>query len=114
MKARIPNSGGGMGNIMQQAQKMQQQMTEAQAELETREYEASAGGGVVKVSINGKKEISKVTIDPSVIDPDDVEMLEDLVAAALNEAIRLVEDDAAEEMGKITGGLGGLGIPGLM
>ena len=113
MKARIPNSGG-MGNIMQQAQKMQQQMTEAQAELETREYEASAGGGVVKVSINGKKEISKVTIDPSVIDPDDVEMLEDLVAAAVNEAIRLVEDDAAEEMGKITGGLGGLGIPGLM
>lgn len=113
MKARIPNSGG-MGNIMQQAQKMQQQMTEAQADLETREYEASAGGGVVKVSINGKKEISKVTIDPSVIDPDDVEMLEDLVAAAVNEAIRLVEDDAAEEMGKITGGLGGLGIPGLM
>ena len=109
MKARIPNSGG-MGNIMQQAQKMQQQMTEAQADLETREYEASAGGGLVKVSINGKKEISKVTIDPSVIDPDDVEMLEDLVAAAVNEAIRLVEDDAAEEMGKITGSLN---VPGL-
>ncbi|MBQ9557918.1 MAG: YbaB/EbfC family nucleoid-associated protein [Clostridia bacterium] len=113
MKARIPGAGG-MGNIMQQAQKMQEQMQQTQAELEEREYETSAGGGVIKVAINGKKEITKVTIDPSVVDPDDVEMLEDLVAAAVNEAIRTVEDDAAEEMGKITGGLGGLGIPGIM
>lgn len=113
MKARIPGAGN-MGNLMQQAQKMQEQMQETQAELEAREYETSAGGGVVKVNINGKKEITRVTIDPSVVDPDDVEMLEDLVAAAVNEAIRTVEDDAAEEMGKITGGLGGLGIPGMM
>ena len=113
MKARIPGANN-MGNLMQQAQKMQEQMQETQAELEAREYETSAGGGVIKVAINGKKEITKVSIDPSVVDPDDVEMLEDLVAAAVNEAIRTVEDDAAEEMGKITGGLGGLGIPGIM
>ena len=110
MKARIPGSGG-MGNIMQQAQKMQEQMTTLQADLETREYETSAGGGVIKVKINGKKEITKVSLDPSIVDPDDIEMLEDLVAAAVNEAIRTVEEEASEEMGKITGGLG---IPGLM
>ena len=113
MKARIPGANN-MGNLMQQAQKMQEQMQETQAELEAREYETSAGGGVVKVNINGKKEITKITIDPCVVDEDDVETLEDLVAAAVNVAIRTVEDDAAEEMGKITGGLGGLGIPGMM
>lgn len=114
MKARIPNQGGGMGNLMQQAQKMQQDMQDLQADLETREYEVSAGGGVITVNINGKKEITKVTLDPGIVDPDDIEMLEDLVAAAVNEAIRKVEEDAAEEMGKITGGMAGLGIPGLM
>ncbi len=110
MKARIPGAGG-MGNIMQQAQKMQEQMTALQADLEAREYETSAGGGVIKVKINGKKEITKVSLDPSIVDPDDIEMLEDLVAAAVNEAIRTVEEEASEEMSKITGGLG---IPGLM
>lgn len=110
MKARIPGAGG-MGNIMQQAQRMQEQMAELQSELEAREYETTAGGGVIKVSINGKKEITKVSLDPSVVDPDDIEMLEDLIAAAVNEAIRTVEEEASEEMSKITGGLG---IPGLM
>lgn len=98
-----------MNNLYAQAQKMQEQMAQTQAELETREYEVSAGGGVIKMNINGKKEITKVTLDPSIVDPDDIEMLQDLIAAAASQAVRTVEEDAAEEMGKITGG-----IPGLM
>ena len=104
MKARIPGANN-MGNLMQQAQKMQEQMQETQAELEAREYETSAGGGVIKVNINGKKEITKVTIDPSVVDPDDVEMLEDLIVAAYNEAAAEAE---RVKNAKLPAGAGGL------
>ncbi len=105
--------GGGPSNMqsmLKQAQKMQEEMAEKQAELEEREYETSAGGGVVNVKINGKKEILSVKIDPEVVDPDDVETLEDLVVAAVNEAIKTVESVSAEEMQKITGSMG---LPGM-
>ena len=97
-----------MGNLMKQAQKMQQQMAEAQEELETSEFTASAGGGVVEVTVGGNKEIKNIKIDPDVVDPEDVETLEDLVTAAVNEAIRKMEEQTQEEMSKITGGMGGL------
>ena len=103
---------GGMNNLMKQAQKMQKQMEETQAELEEKVYEATAGGGVVKVVINGKKEVTEIKIAEEVVDPEDIEMLEDLVVAAVNEAIRMQADDEKEQLGKITGGMGG-GLGGL-
>ena len=114
MKVRLPQGMGGgpsnMQSMLKQAQKMQEEMAEKQAELEECEYETSAGGGVVSVKINGKKEILSVKIDPEVVDPDDVETLEDLVTAAVNEAIKTVESVSAEEMQKITGNIG---LPGM-
>lgn len=101
---------GNMNNLMKQAQRMQKQMEEQQKELEEKEFTASAGGGAVEVVISGKKEIKKVTLQPEVVDPDDIEMLEDLIMAATNEAIRQVEEYSQESMAKITGGLGG-GFP---
>ena len=107
MKVRIPQGMGGgpsnMQSMLKQAQKMQEKMAEKQAELEEREYEVAAGGGVINVKINGKKESLSVKIDPEVIDPDDVETLEDLIVAAVNEAIKKVEAVSADEMQKITG-----------
>ncbi|MCR5544085.1 MAG: YbaB/EbfC family nucleoid-associated protein [Eubacterium sp.] len=103
---------GNMNNLMKQAQKMQKQMEQTQAELEAKEYEASAGGGVVKVKINGQKELTEVKIAEEVVDPDDIEMLEDLIMAAVNEVIRAQADDEKEQLGKITGGMGG-GLGGL-
>jgi len=100
---------GNMNNLMKQAQRMQRQMEEKQAELETKEWEAAAGGGAVSVKVNGKKEIVSVSISKDVVDPDDIEMLEDLIVAATNEALRMAEDESAEMMKSITGGLGGLG-----
>ncbi len=100
--------GMNMGNLMKQAQKMQKQMEEAQENLEASEMTASAGGGVVEVTVNGNKEIKNIKIDPDVVDPEDVETLEDLVTAAVNEAIRKMEEQTQEEMSKITGGMGGL------
>ena len=100
---------GNMNNLMKQAQKMQRQMEETTQELETKTYEASAGGGVVKVMVSGKKEVISVKIDEEVVDKDDIEMLEDLIMAATNEALRAQEADANEQMSRITGGLGGLG-----
>ena len=104
--------GGGMpqnmNNLMKQAQKMQKQMEEAQANLESQEFTTTAGGGAVEVTITGKKEITKVKIDEEVVDPDDIEMLEDLIVAATNEALRKVEDENAAMMQQLTGGLGGL------
>ena len=100
--------GMNMGNLMKQAQKMQQQMQEAQEELEASEITATAGGGVVEVTVSGNKEIKNIKIDPDVVDPEDVETLEDLITAAVNEAIRKMEEQAQEEMSKITGGMGGL------
>ena len=97
--------GGNMNNMIRQAQKMQQDMLKAQEELESKTYEAKAGGGVVSATVSGKKELLSVTIDPEAVDPDDVEMLQDLIVAAVNEAIRKASDDAASQMSKLTGGL---------
>ena len=109
MKVRIPQGMGGgpsnMQSMLKQAQKMQEEMAEKQAELEEREYDVAAGGGVINVKINGKKEILSVKIDPEVIDPDDAETLEDLIVAAVNEAIKKVEAVSAEEMQRITGSM---------
>ena len=99
---------GNMNNIKKQAQKMQKQMEQAQAELESSEYTATSGGGAVEVTISGTKEITKIKLDPEVVDPDDIEMLEDLVMAAVNEAIRKMDEMSTQKMSKITGGLGGL------
>ena len=99
---------GNMNNIMKQAQKMQKHMEEAQAQLEESSYTATSGGGAVEVTISGKKEITSIKFDPEVVDPDDVEMLEDLTMAAVNEAIRKIEEVSAQKMSKITGGMGGL------
>ncbi len=114
MKVRLPQGMGGgpsnMQSMLKQAQKMQEDMAAMQAELEERVYDVAAGGGVVGVKINGKKEILSVKIEPEVVDPDDIETLEDLIVAAVNEAIKKVEAVSAEEMQKITGSMS---IPGM-
>ena len=114
MKVRLPQGTGAgpsnMQSMIKQAQKMQEDMTAKQEELEAQEYYVAAGGGVVKVRINGKKEILSVEIDPEVIDPDDPETLQDLIVAAVNEAIKKVEAISQEEMQKITGSMA---IPGI-
>ena len=102
--------GGGMNmNMMKQIQKMQQDMAKMQEELAAKTYTAAAGGGMVTAEVNGQRQLLSVTIDPEAVDPEDVEMLQDMVVAAVNEAMRTAETDAADSMGKITGGLG-LGI----
>ena len=100
---------GNMANLMKQAQKMQKQMEEQAKEMETKEFTATAGGGAVEVTVSGSKKLVKVKLDEEVVDPDDVEMLEDLIVAATNEALRKMEEDSQEKMGKVTGGLGGMG-----
>ncbi len=112
MNVRLPK-GGGMADMLKQAQKMQQDMQDKQAELEAAEYTVSAGGGAVSVRINGKKEILALDIAEEIVDPDDIETLSDILMAAINEAIRKVEDAAGEEMGKITGQMNLPGMPGL-
>lgn len=111
MRAGKKPGSGGAGNMQKQMQMMQRKMEEIQAELETREVEATAGGGAVSITASGKKEIVKVVIKPEVVDPDDVEMLQDLIMVAANEALRQVEEMTQNEMGKLTGGLS---IPGMM
>ena len=101
---------GNMSNLMKQAQRMQRQMEESEKELESKEFTAAAGGGAVEVTVTGKKEVSKVKLDPEAVDPDDVEMLEDLIMAATNEALRKADEASAANMAKLTGGLGG-GLP---
>ena len=103
---------GNMNNLMKQAQRMQRQMEESQKELETKEVTGTAGGGAVKVTVSGKKEVTKVELDEEVVDPEDIEMLQDLIMAATNEALRQIDEISQAEMSKLTGGLGGLG--GLM
>lgn len=99
--------GGGINmNMIKQAQKMQQDMQKMQSELEEKEYTASAGGGVVTAVVTGKRELKALTIDPEAVDPEDVEMLQDLIVASVNEAIRAAETDMASNMQKLTGGLG--------
>ncbi len=99
---------GNMNNLMKQAQRMQRQMEENQKELETKEFTAKAGGGAVEVTVSGKKEVLRVTLSEEVVDPDDIEMLQDLIVAATNEALRMAESANADMMNKMTGGLGGL------
>lgn len=98
---------GNMNNLLKQAQKMQKQMEEKTKELEEKTYEATAGGGAVSVVVSGKKEVVSVKLSEEVVDPDDIEMLEDLIVAATNEALRKMEEASSEAMGSITGGLGG-------
>jgi len=114
MRANIPKGMGGgpqnMNAMLKQAQKMQEDMAALQEELDAREYDISAGGGVVGVKINGKKEVLSISIEPEIVDPDDIETLSDILVAAVNEAIKRVEDTNSAEMAKITGNMG---MPGL-
>jgi len=100
--------GANMQQLMRQAQKLQQQMTEAQEALEAKEYEAAAGGGMVTVKVSGKRELTGITIDPQVVDPDDIEMLQDLIMAAVNEALRKGEEAREAAMSKMAPGMGGM------
>ncbi len=112
MKVRIPNSGGpgNMNQMLKTAQKMQADMADLQTDLEAREYTATSGGGLVEVTVDGKHLIKKLTVKPDAVDPDDSEMLEDLITVAVNEAISNAIKTAEDEMGAITGGLN---MPGL-
>jgi len=114
MKARLPKGMGGgpqnMQAMLKQAQKMQEQIELKKAELEEKEYVVSSGGGMVEVTVTGKHEVKAIGINPEVVDPDDVEMLEDMLVAALNEANRQIDEEAEREMDAATGGLN---IPGL-
>lgn len=110
MKARIPNQGGGQAQMMKRIQQMQEDMARVQKECEEAEYKASAGGGAIDVTVNGSHQVVAVKIQPDVVDPEDVEMLEDLLVAAVNEAMRKADETMEREMGKITGGMN---IPGL-
>ncbi len=114
MKANLPKGMGGgpqnMSAMIRQAQKMQEEMENLQADLDAREYDISAGGGVVGVKINGKKEILAIDIQPEIVDPDDIETLSDILVAAVNEAIKRVDDTNSAEMSKITGSMG---FPGM-
>ena len=101
---------GNMNNLMKQAQRMQRQMEEGQKELETKEFTATAGGGAVEVTVSGKKEVVRVKLSEEVVDPEDIEMLQDLIVAATNEALRQAEEAGSALMGKMAGGLGG-GFP---
>ena len=117
MKARLPQGMGAgpqnMQAMIKQAQKMQEDMANLQAELEAKEYEVKTGGGVVTLTINGKKEVTSLEISPDIVDPDDIETLADVIIAAFNEGIKRVENEANEKMGEITGSIGGLGLPGM-
>ena len=116
MKARLPEGygkGSDMASMLKQAQKMQDDMANLQAELESKDYEISAGGGVCKIVITGAKVIKSIELAPEIVDADDPETLQDMLVAAVNEAIKRVEDESAEQMQKITQGAG-LNLPGMM
>lgn len=114
MKARLPQGmGGGPGNMNQmikQAQKMQEEMTAVQEELNLKEYKATSGGGMIEVIVTGNKEVKSVKLKPEVVDPEDIELLEDMIVGAVNEALRAAADDSSKHMEAITGGLG---VPGM-
>ena len=114
MKARLPQGYGGgpqnMNAMIRQAQKIQEELETLQAELDAKEYEVNAGGGMVTVKINGKKEILNIDIKPEIVDPEDIETLSDTLVAAVNEALRRVEQTNSEAMGKLTGGMN---LPGM-
>jgi len=109
-KGGFPGMGGNMNSLMKQAQKFQKQMEDMQKDLENKKFEASVGGGAVVAIANGKRQLVDVKIKPEVVDPDDVEMLQDLIMSACNEALKKAEDETSNEMGKLTGGLN---MPGL-
>ena len=113
MRARLPkqNQGGAqnMNAMIRQAQKMQDEISELQEDIESRDFTATAGGGAVTVTVSGKKEVLSVKLAEEVVDPDDIEMLQDLIVAATNEALRKMEEESQAAMSKLTGGLGGLG-----
>ena len=113
MKARLPQGYGpkNMNQMIKQAQEMQERIAQVQDEIEESEFKVSAGGGMIEITINGKKELTALEIKPEVVDPDDIEMLQDLIMAAVNEAIRTVEDTTNAEMDKIAGGLN---VPGVV
>ena len=117
MRAKLPKGMGGgapnMQSMIKQAQKMQEDMEALRADLDEREYEIKAGGGVVTVKINGKLEILSIVIDPEIVDPEDTETLADVITAGVNEAIKKVSSTNDEEMGKVTGSLNMPGMPGL-
>ena len=114
MKAHLPQGFGGcpsnMQGVIKQAQKMQERMAELQAELDEREYDFTVGGGMITIKMNGKKEMQSIEIKPEVVDPDDIEMLQDLIVAGVNEAISSIEKTNNDEMSKVTGNLN---IPGM-
>lgn len=116
MKARIPNQGKGINQagMMKQIQKMQDDMQKTQEEIENTEFTTSSGGGAVEVTVNGSHEVKSIHIKPEVVDPEDVEMLEDMLIAALNEAMRKASDTMEREMNKITGGMNIPGLGGLL
>ncbi len=114
MKVRLPNNGGGMADMLKQAQKMQEDMQQKQEELEAAEYTVSAGGGAVCVRINGKRELLSLEIQPEIVDPDDIETLSDILLAAVNEAIRTVDEKSSAEMAEITGRMSLPGMPGFL
>lgn len=103
------NGGGNMQNLMRQAQKMQQEVQRVQEEVGNTEFESSVGGGAVKVVITGKKEFKSIEISPECVDPDDIEMLQDLILSAVNQAVRTAEETMEKEIAKVTGGMGGMG-----
>ncbi len=113
MKARIPKTGGGaqnMNQMIRQAQKMQDEITVLQEDIENRDFSATAGGGAVEVTLTGKKTIKSLTLKPEIVDPEDIEMLQDLIISAINEAVNNIETTTESEMSKITGGVS---LPGL-
>ncbi len=114
MKARLPQGMGrgpsGQKDMLRQVQKMQEDMEALQADLASREHEIAAGGGVCKIVINGKKEVRTIELDPVIVDPDDIETLQDVIVAGVNEAIKRVEEESGSQMQKLTGGLN---LPGL-
>ncbi len=117
MKAKLPKGMGGgptnMQGMLKQAQKMQEDMAALQEDLDNRTYEVKAGGGVVTVNINGKLEVLSISIEPEIVDPDDIETLTDILTAGINEAIKKVNETNASEMNKITGSLSVPGLPGM-
>ena len=114
MKARIPNQGGNsQAAMMKKIQDMQNEMARIQEEVENSEFSASAGGGAVEVTVNGKHEVKAIKMQPEIVDPEDIDMLEDLLLAAINEAMRKADETMESEMGKLTGGLNIPGMGGL-
>ncbi|HEY8892269.1 MAG TPA: YbaB/EbfC family nucleoid-associated protein [Clostridium sp.] len=109
-KGGFPGMGGNMNSLMKQAQKFQKQMEDMQKDLGDKKFEASVGGGAVTAISNGKRQLIEIKIKPEVVDPEDVEMLEDLIMSACNEALKKAEDESSNEMGKLTGGMN---MPGM-